>query len=35
MMIMTDRASGRSPEMEFRKTLLIPETESVWNGNWK
>jgi hypothetical protein len=35
MMIMTDRDSGRSPEIEFRKTLLIPETAGVWNRNWK
>jgi hypothetical protein len=22
-------------DAEFRKTLLIPETEGVWNRNWK
>ena len=22
-------------DAEYRKTLLIPETEGVWNRNWK
>lgn len=30
--VMIDKIMNKS---EFRKTLLDPETESVWNRNWK